>query len=204
MKAALQQKEVESEGFEHADSAIASRDLLNLNKDDGRVITNDNFQKTRINNDTISIPTRLDTSFPSPPLTMPKTPCKHSPSRNTKVPASIPNPDSANEVLNNQLQSGFESRGGIKSANHAPNIAQSSIVRPRREKEGLESYVVGVRERRQADRWMPILAPSFSPADSKGYNKEKVPEQGLARKVWRRLGSGICSYMAYLDRCEKV
>jgi hypothetical protein len=163
LKAELQRKEVESEGFEHMDSAIASRDLLNLDEDDGRVITDDDLWETQSNNDTISIPTRLDTSFPSPPPTMPNTPCKYSPSRNTRVPASIPNPDSANKVLNNQLQSGFKSRGEIGSANHTANIAQSSIVRPRREKGDLESHVVGVRERRQGTMWMRILMPFSSP-----------------------------------------
>jgi hypothetical protein len=163
LKAELQQKEIESEGFEHADSVIASRDLLNLDEDDGRVITNDDLRETQSNDDTISIPTRLDTSFPSPPPTMPNTPCKHSPSRNTRVLASIPNPDSANAVLNNQLKSGFESRGGLGSANHVPNIAQSSIVRPRREKGDLESHDVGVRERRQGTMWMWRLVPFYSP-----------------------------------------
>jgi hypothetical protein len=92
LKAELQQKEVESEDFEDADSVMALRDLLSLNEDDGRVITNDDLQETQINDDTIS---RLDTSFLSPPPTMPNIPCKHSPSRNARVPASIPNPDSA-------------------------------------------------------------------------------------------------------------
>jgi uncharacterized small protein (DUF1192 family) len=162
LKAELQQKEFESEGFEHADSAIVSRDLLNLDEDDGRVITNDDLRETQSNDDTVSIPTRLDTSFPSPPPTMPNTPCKHSPSRNTRVPASIPNPDSANEALNNQLKSRFQSRGRVRSANHAPNIAQSSIVRPRREKGDLESHVVGGGERRQGTMWMGILVPFSS------------------------------------------
>lgn len=151
LKVELQQ--VESEGFEHADTAIASRDLLNLDEDDGRVITNDDLRETQSNDDTISIPTRLDTSFPSPPPTTPNTPCKHSSSRNTRVPASLPNPDSANEALNNQLQSGFEVRGGIGPANHTPNIAQSSNVRPRRKKGDLESDVIGVGGRRLGNLW---------------------------------------------------
>jgi hypothetical protein len=130
---------------------IASRDLLNLDEDDGRVITNDDLLETQINDDTISIPTRLDTSFPSPPPTMPNTPCKYSPSRNARVPASIPNPESANKVLNNQLHSELELRE-IGPVNDTPNIAQSSIVRLRREKGDHEAPVVGVRERRQGTR----------------------------------------------------
>jgi hypothetical protein len=70
LKAKLQQKKVESEGFEDADSEIASRDLLNLDEDDGRVITNDHLLETQVNDDMISIPTRVDTSFPSPPPRM--------------------------------------------------------------------------------------------------------------------------------------
>jgi len=73
LKVELQQKEVEPEGFEDADSVIALRDLFNLDEDNGRVITNDDFLETQIDDDTISIPTRLDTSFLSPPPTMPNT-----------------------------------------------------------------------------------------------------------------------------------
>ncbi|CZR52933.1 uncharacterized protein PAC_02811 [Phialocephala subalpina] len=175
LKAELQQKEAESEGFEDAGSVIASRDLLNLDEDDGRVITNDDLLETQINDDTISIPTRLDTSFPSPPPTMPNTPCKYSPSRNARVPASIPNPESANEVLNNQLHSELELRE-IGPVNDTPNIAQSSIVRLRREKGDHEAPVVGVRKRRQGTRWMPILVPFSGPNNSREYKKGNVPE----------------------------
>ncbi|KAH8587226.1 hypothetical protein B0O99DRAFT_694678 [Bisporella sp. PMI_857] len=149
LKAELQQKEVESGGFEDADSVIASRELLNLDEDD-----------------TIGIPTRLNTSFPSPPPTMPNTPCKYSPSRNARVPGSILNPDSANEVLNNRLRSELELRK-IGPVNDTPDIAQSSIVRPRRGKGDHEAPVVGVRERRQGTRWMRTLVPFFSPSASR-------------------------------------
>jgi polyhydroxyalkanoate synthesis regulator phasin len=63
LKAELHQKEVES-GIEVAD----------LFEDDVRVITNGNLQETHVHDDTINSPTRLDTSFPSPPPTMPNTP----------------------------------------------------------------------------------------------------------------------------------
>lgn len=94
---------------------------------------------------------------------MPNTPCKHSPSRNTQVPRSIPTPDSSNEVLNKQLQSELELRreGGL--ANHTPETAQSSPVRSRKEKVGRETRVAGLRERRQGTRWMSTLVPFFSP-----------------------------------------
>lgn len=126
---------------------IASRELLTLDKDDVRVITNGDFRETQIYGDMMSTPNRLDTSFPTPPPRMPNTPSKYSPSRNARVPASISNPDSANEAPNNQLRSELELR---------------EIVRPRREKGDHEAPVVGVRERRQGTRWMPTLVPFFS------------------------------------------
>jgi uncharacterized small protein (DUF1192 family) len=179
LQAELQQKEVESEGF----GDVASRDLLNLNEDDGRVVTNDDIQETQINDDMIGIPTRLDTSFPSPPPTMPNTPCKHSPSINARVPASIPNLDSANEALHNQLQSELELRGEIGLANHTSKTAQSSIVRPRKEKMDMETHVVGVRERRQATSWMSILVPFSSPNASGHLNKEKCLVSGSGEET---------------------
>lgn len=167
LKARLQQKEVESEGFEDADSVIALRDLLDLDEDDGRVITNDDFRETQINDDTISIPTRLNTSFLSPPPTTPNTPCKYSPSRSVRVLASIPNPDSPNEDLDNQLQLELEVSGEIGLANHTPEAAQSPLVRPRKERVDMETHIVGVGERRQGSRWMWKLVPFSSPNASR-------------------------------------
>jgi uncharacterized small protein (DUF1192 family) len=92
LKAELHQKEVESESVEDADSVIASRGQPNLNEDDSRVITDDDLQETQVHDDMISIPARLDTSLPSPPPTMPNTPCKHPPSINARAPSSTPNP----------------------------------------------------------------------------------------------------------------
>jgi hypothetical protein len=109
LKAKLEQKEVESEDFEDADSVtVLTEDQLSLGEDYCRVITSDDLEKIQTNDDAISTSTRLDRSFPSPPPTMPNTPYKNSPSLNARVPASTPNPDSTNEVLLNQLQSEFE------------------------------------------------------------------------------------------------
>jgi len=94
LKAELHQKEVELEGIEDADSVI---------EDVGGVITNDDIQEAQGRDDVISTPTRLDTSFPSPPPTMPNTPCPHSSTVNARAPSLIPNTDSPNEVLNIQL-----------------------------------------------------------------------------------------------------
>lgn len=120
--------------------------IRGLDEDDGRVITNDDFRETQINDDTISIPTRLNTSFLSPPPTTPNTPCKYSPSRSVRVPASIPNPDSPNEDLDNQLQLELEVNGEIGLANHTPEAAQSPLVRPRKESVDMETHIVGVGE----------------------------------------------------------
>ena len=107
---------------------IASRDLLNLDEDDNRAIANDDVLEIQRNDDTISILNGLDTSFPSPPSTIPNTPCKYSPSRNARVPASIPNPKSANDVQNHRLHSKLELRE-IGTVSDTPKITQSSIVR---------------------------------------------------------------------------
>ena len=132
-------------------------------EDGGRVITND-LHEAQGHDDVISIPTRLDTSFPSPPATMPNTLCKNSPSR---VPRSIPTPDSSNKVLNKQLQSELELRRESGLANHTPETAQSSPVRSRKEKVGRETRVAGLRERRQGTKWMSTLVPFFSPNTSR-------------------------------------
>jgi hypothetical protein len=58
------QKEVELEGLEDADSTIASRGLLNLDEDNGRVITNDDLRETQIDDDTSSVPTKARHFFP--------------------------------------------------------------------------------------------------------------------------------------------
>jgi hypothetical protein len=85
-------------------------------------------------------------STPSPPPTMLNTPCKRSLSRNARVHASIPNPDSANEVPNNKHQSVLDLRE-VGPVNDTLKIAQSPIVRPKKEKRDMEAYVVGVRDR---------------------------------------------------------
>jgi uncharacterized small protein (DUF1192 family) len=159
LKAELQRMEVEPEGFED----ILPRDLLNFDKNDSQVTANGGLQEAQINDDIIGFSTELDLSFPSPPPTMPNTPYKHSPSINARIPASIPNLDSANEALNNQVQSELGLRGEIGLANHMPKTAQPVAVRPRKEKAVLESHFVGAEERRQATGWTWVLVPFSSP-----------------------------------------
>jgi hypothetical protein len=119
--------------------SAASIEVADLFEDDGRVITNGNLQETHVHDDIINSPTRLDTSFPSPPPTVPNT-------RGPKYSASV------------RLE-----WKEIGLANYTPRTAQSSIVRPRKEKVDMETHVVGVRERRQGTRWMSILVPFSTP-----------------------------------------
>jgi hypothetical protein len=108
-------------------------------------------------------PPECEGTLPKTQLGPLQTPCKHSPSRNTRVPRSIPTPDFSNEVLNKQLQSKLELRREDGLADHTPETAQSSPVRSRKEKVGRETRVARLRERRQGTRWMSTLVPFFSP-----------------------------------------
>jgi len=65
----------------------------------------------------------FDTSFPSPPSTMPNTPCKHPTSANSRA-TSATNPDSLNEVINHHQSESY-----------------------------MKTYARGGRERRQATKW---------------------------------------------------
>lgn len=146
----------------------------------------------------ISIPTRLDTSFPLPPRTMPNTPCKYSPCRNVRVPASIPNPDSANELLNNRLQSELD-LGEIGPVNDTPKIAQSSIIRRRKEKGDLEAHVVGVREHRQGTRWVLMLVPFLVSMTLGSVTRRRFLNK-LKRRGIHNIASGVltnCIYARY-------
>ena len=157
LKAKLQQREVESEDFEDAEPALVTRDL-NLNEDDGRISTSTNFRQSMVNDDLIGTPTGLDISFPSPPPTMPNTPCKYSPSKNARVQ------DLADEVLDDQLHSELGLRREIGPVDDT--LAQPSTIRSRNERRDPVAHVVGGNERRQGTRWMPILVPFFSTNDS--------------------------------------
>ncbi|XMA13785.1 hypothetical protein WAI453_006576 [Rhynchosporium graminicola] len=87
---------------------LAARDPYDFEDGDDNemMITNydDDFQDMTANDELMTTPTRLNTSFPSPPSTMPNTPCKSVYSLNAGIQASLPVPDPENEELRDQLQ----------------------------------------------------------------------------------------------------
>ena len=153
LKTMLNQKVFESESIKNADLEMATMGLATPNMDSARVPTNQDLHETQVHNDM----TKLDTSFPSPPPTMPNTPCKHPPSTNPRA-TSPTNLDSANELINNQLQSGLNPNE-TKLTHDTLKTSHSSISRPEKEKGYMETHGVGATERRQGTRWVSILVP---------------------------------------------
>jgi hypothetical protein len=102
LKAELQRKDGES--TEEPDWTMAARDPFDFDDGDDNMITNydDDFPN---NTEMETTPTRLNTSFPSPPSTMPNTPCKSVSSMNAGIQACLPIPDPEKEALKTQLES---------------------------------------------------------------------------------------------------
>jgi hypothetical protein len=102
LKAELERRDVEP--AEEHDWTMAARDPFDFDDDDDNMITNydDDFQD---NTEMETTPTRLNTSFPSPPSTMPNTPCKSVSSMSAGIQASLPIPDPEKEALRTQLES---------------------------------------------------------------------------------------------------
>jgi hypothetical protein len=121
---------------------------------------NPNFRESTANG-LISTQTGLDISFPSPPPTMPNTPCKPLPPRNARVQASLPNPDSANEAQVDQPQSELQLIREMRPVDYS--ISQPCTVRPRKEGSDPVAHVVGRKERRQGTSWRRYLCPCFIP-----------------------------------------
>jgi len=103
LKAELERRDVEPQEEDH-DWTMAARDPFDFDDDDDNMITNydDDF---RDNTEIETTPTRLNTSFPSPPSTMPNTPCKSVSSMSAGIQASLPIPDPEKEALRTQLES---------------------------------------------------------------------------------------------------
>jgi hypothetical protein len=106
LKAELLRKESDSPPMD-PNWTLAAKDPFDFGDDDGHMITNydDDFRESMVNDEMITTPTRLNTSFPSPPSTMPNTPCKSVSSISAGIQASLPVPDPENEILKSQLQS---------------------------------------------------------------------------------------------------
>ncbi|TVY21492.1 hypothetical protein LARI1_G002280, partial [Lachnellula arida] len=99
LKAELQQKD--SQPTEDPDWTMAARDPFDFDDDDDNMIMNydDDFHD---NTEMETTPTRLNTSFPSPPSTIPNTPCK---SVSSGTQACFPIADPEKEALQTQLES---------------------------------------------------------------------------------------------------
>lgn len=102
LKAELQRKEAET--VEEQDWTMAARDPYNFDDDnDDMMITNyDDFSEA--GDDIMTTPTRLNTSFPSPPSTNPNTPCKSGSSMGAGIQTSLPVSDAEKDSLRSQLQ----------------------------------------------------------------------------------------------------
>lgn len=101
LRAELQQKDAES--TEDLDWTMAAKDPYDFDDDHNNMITNhdDDFMDTEM----VTTPTRLNTSFPSPPSTMPNTPCKSVSSMSAGIQACLPIPDPETDLLRTQLES---------------------------------------------------------------------------------------------------
>ncbi|KAF4609836.1 hypothetical protein G7Y89_g15787 [Cudoniella acicularis] len=102
LKAELERRNIEP--AEEHDWTMAARDPFDFDDDGDNMITNydDDF---RDNTEIETTPTRLNTPFPSPPSTMPNTPCKSVSSMSAGIQASLPIPDPEKEALRTQLES---------------------------------------------------------------------------------------------------
>jgi hypothetical protein len=94
----------ESDTEEDPDWTLAARDPFAFDDDDDHMITNYDDEFTMMDDEIMTTPTRLNTSFPSPPSTMPNTPCKSVSSISAGIQASLLVPDPENELLKTQLQ----------------------------------------------------------------------------------------------------
>jgi hypothetical protein len=104
LKAELGRKEVAAE--DDPNWTLAAKDPFNFDEDeDAMMITNYDHDFTSMNDELMTTPTRLNTSFPSPPSTMPNTPCKSTKSMNAGIQTSLPIPDPEKDLLRSQLES---------------------------------------------------------------------------------------------------
>ncbi|KAH8687105.1 hypothetical protein BGZ60DRAFT_340718, partial [Tricladium varicosporioides] len=100
LRTKLQRKEDTPE--EH-DWTMAARDPFDFDDDNDNMITNydNDFMDS---DDIMTTPTRLNTSFPSPPSTVPNTPCMSTSSVSAGIQACLPILDPEKELLRDQLE----------------------------------------------------------------------------------------------------
>ncbi|KAH7370135.1 hypothetical protein BKA65DRAFT_444933 [Rhexocercosporidium sp. MPI-PUGE-AT-0058] len=108
LKEELSRRELDSDTIDDRNNwTLAARDPYNYEDDNDMMITNydEDFEDMTGNDELMTTPTRLNTSFLSPPSTMPNTPCKSVCSMSAGIQASLPIPDPENVELKSQLQS---------------------------------------------------------------------------------------------------
>ena len=105
LKAALQEKE--SEAATDPDWTLAAQDPFNFDDEDDIVTMNhdQDFRESTMNDELMTTPTRLQTSFPSPPSTIPKTPSGVASTSSTGTQTLLPVPDPEKNALHSQLES---------------------------------------------------------------------------------------------------
>ncbi|KUJ10889.1 uncharacterized protein LY89DRAFT_655723 [Mollisia scopiformis] len=117
LKAQLHRRE--SEEPDDVDWDMAARDPYDNNfdddDDDDNMITNYDDDFT-MNDEIMTTPARLNTSFPSPPSTLPNTPCRSTSSVSAGIQASLPISDPENQQLKAQLKSLQEEIDKLNSA----------------------------------------------------------------------------------------
>lgn len=105
LKAELLEKEVNNTD---PNWTLAARDPYDFdNDDDDMMITNydQDFRESIMNDELMTTPTRLNTSFPSPPSTMPNTPCKSTSVMSAGIQTSFTVDDTEKDQLKNHLES---------------------------------------------------------------------------------------------------
>jgi chromosome segregation ATPase len=105
LKAALQEKE--SEASRDPDWTLAARDPFDFDDEHDMMTTNydQDFRESSMNDELLTTPTRLQTSFPSPPSTIPNTPSRVVSTSSAGTQASLPIPDPEKVALRSQLES---------------------------------------------------------------------------------------------------
>ncbi|CZR64489.1 related to USO1 Intracellular protein transport protein [Phialocephala subalpina] len=106
LKAELHRKESDTE--EEVDWDMAARDPYDAgfdDDDDDNMVTNYDYEDTMMNDDEVmASPARLNTSFPSPPSSMPNTPCRTTSSISAGTQAELPMSDPEKEELKTELE----------------------------------------------------------------------------------------------------
>lgn len=122
LKGELERREGGEEGDQTMNWTLNARDPFNFVDDDDadeNMITNydEDFGESMLDDEEmISTPTRLNTSFPSPPSTMPNTPCRADLGLDAGIQVSLPASDAEKDMLKQQLRSLEEDIGKLNES----------------------------------------------------------------------------------------